>query len=355
MRAHLTLDGAVAADGAAPTPDSASGGTAASSRDRGDALWQRLFAGQVMGGAATASKPAKGVPGADDEGPAAKKAITSTGAAAAKDAIVLLAGPQGAAAIPAALPAAAAAAGAGSGRGAGSGAPVSAPIARSTAALRAADIDVPAIAPADAADNAGTTDAQAADPATMARSMSPQLAAAGIGADSDSLSPSLASLASQAPPTWIPTADPTAVAYAGSGGPQASADVSRALRAGTSLVQSLGEHLQVQIAHGSENAVIRLDPPAMGSIEIVIRHEAGAVQVHLSASNSDVLSQLQGIGDALRQDLMQRHQGTVSVQVSDDSRGAQGRQRQAGGNQDESEQALAEAADGEESTQFALA
>ncbi len=80
---------------------------------------------------------------------------------------------------------------------------------------------------------------------------------------------------------------------------------------GTSLVQSLGEHLQVQIAHGSENAVIRLDPPAMGSIEIVIRHEAGAVQVHLSASNSDVLSQLQGIGDALRQDLMQRHQGTV--------------------------------------------
>jgi flagellar hook-length control protein FliK len=120
------------------------------------------------------------------------------------------------------------------------------------------------------------------------------------------------------------------------------------------LVQVLGDHLQLQIGRGSESAVIRLDPPSMGSIEIVIRHEAGGVQVHLSASNGEVLNQLQGIGDALRQDLMQRHQGAVSVQVSDDSANAGRRQRQPEG-QDESEPSVREAADDEEPATFSLA
>ena len=118
------------------------------------------------------------------------------------------------------------------------------------------------------------------------------------------------------------------------------------------LVQALGEHLQVQIANGSQNAVIRLDPASMGSIDIVIRHEAGAVQVHLTASNSEVVSQLQGIGDALRQDLSQRHQGAISVQVSDGSRDANGRQRQGGGEQPAPGRALSEADGGEEAATF---
>jgi type III secretion system needle length determinant len=119
------------------------------------------------------------------------------------------------------------------------------------------------------------------------------------------------------------------------------------------LVQVLGERLQLEITKGSQNAVIRLDPASMGSIEISIRHDAGALQVHLSASNPAVLTQLQGIGDALRQDLSQRHQGQVSVQVSAQtaaaSRDANGRPRQG---QDTGEdagptRALSEADDGE--------
>ncbi|HMN43148.1 MAG TPA: flagellar hook-length control protein FliK [Povalibacter sp.] len=94
------------------------------------------------------------------------------------------------------------------------------------------------------------------------------------------------------------------------------------------LAALLGERLQVQIGQRSEHAVVRLDPPSMGTIEIIIRQEAGSLHVQMRASNSDVARQLHAIGETLRQDLVQRQQGDVSVQVSDASRDADGRQRQ---------------------------
>jgi flagellar hook-length control protein FliK len=54
----------------------------------------------------------------------------------------------------------------------------------------------------------------------------------------------------------------------------------------------------------------------MGSIEISIRHSAGALQVSLSASNSEVLRQLNTIGDSVRQDLSNRQFTDVAVTVS---------------------------------------
>jgi flagellar hook-length control protein FliK len=86
------------------------------------------------------------------------------------------------------------------------------------------------------------------------------------------------------------------------------------------LEVALGERLQLHITQRSEHAVIRLDPPSMGTIEIVIQREAGSIQVHLRASNAEVARQLHGIGDALRQDLIHRQHGDVSVHVSDGSR-----------------------------------
>lgn len=99
------------------------------------------------------------------------------------------------------------------------------------------------------------------------------------------------------------------------------------------LREALGERLQVQLGRNSEHAVIRLDPPMLGRIEISIRHEAGALQVHMSASNSEVVRQLQGIGENLRQDLIHRQYNDVAVVVSSassrnlDADGS-GRQRQ---------------------------
>src|SRR5690606_3294333 len=47
----------------------------------------------------------------------------------------------------------------------------------------------------------------------------------------------------------------------------------------------LGERLQVQIARRSDRAVVRLDPPSMGTIEILIRQEGSHLHVQLRASN----------------------------------------------------------------------
>jgi flagellar hook-length control protein FliK len=82
------------------------------------------------------------------------------------------------------------------------------------------------------------------------------------------------------------------------------------------LRAALGDRLQLQLQRNNEHAVIRLEPPNMGSIEISIRHSAGALQVNLSASNSDVLRQLSNIGDTMRQDLSQRQFTEVAVTVS---------------------------------------
>ncbi len=135
------------------------------------------------------------------------------------------------------------------------------------------------------------------------------------------------------------------------------------------LTEALGDRLQVQLNRGSEQAVIRLDPPMLGRIDISIRHEAGALMVHLSASNGEVLRQLHGIGDTLRQDLSQRQQGDVTVSVSgasDSSRDATkdmardgGQQRQRARDADAEQKtpgrALAEADEGYAPGRFAFA
>jgi len=82
------------------------------------------------------------------------------------------------------------------------------------------------------------------------------------------------------------------------------------------LRAALGDRLQLQLQRNSEHAVIRLDPPNLGSIEISIRHSAGALQVNLSASNSDVLRQLNTVSDNMRSDLSQRQFSDVAVTVS---------------------------------------
>ncbi|UGQ48968.1 flagellar hook-length control protein FliK [Massilia endophytica] len=82
------------------------------------------------------------------------------------------------------------------------------------------------------------------------------------------------------------------------------------------LRAALGERLQLQLQRNNDQAVIRLEPPNMGTVEISIRHSAGSLQVNISASHSEVLRQLNQIGDSVRQDLSQRQYGDVAVTVS---------------------------------------
>jgi flagellar hook-length control protein FliK len=87
------------------------------------------------------------------------------------------------------------------------------------------------------------------------------------------------------------------------------------------LREALGERLQLQLQRNDDHAVIRLEPPNMGRVEISIRHTGGMLQVNLSANNSEVLRQLNSIGDSVRQDLSQRQFADVAVTVSAAPRG----------------------------------
>ena len=125
-----------------------------------------------------------------------------------------------------------------------------------------------------------------------------------------------------------------------------------------SLQEALGDRLHVQVGKNVEQAVIRLDPPQLGRIDIAIRHSNGTLEVNISATHGEVLRQLQAVGDNLRNDLAQRQYVDVAVSVTPAPKGGsaapfgdpnqqQGRGRQPGRDQDNEQhapgRALAEA------------
>ena len=123
------------------------------------------------------------------------------------------------------------------------------------------------------------------------------------------------------------------------------------------LHEALGERLQLQVGKNAEQAVIRLEPPMLGRVEIAIRHSAGSLEVNISATHGEVLRQLQTVSENLRNDLAQRQFTDVAVNVTQAARGANaaplfagdggGRGRQQEGQQQEQlpGNALAEAND----------
>jgi len=90
------------------------------------------------------------------------------------------------------------------------------------------------------------------------------------------------------------------------------------------LQEALGERLQLQVGKSAEQAVIRLEPPMLGRVEIAIRHSAGSLEVHISATHGEVLRQLQTVSEGLRNDLAQRQFSDVSVNIAPAPRGAAG-------------------------------
>jgi flagellar hook-length control protein FliK len=130
-----------------------------------------------------------------------------------------------------------------------------------------------------------------------------------------------------------------------------------------SLREALGERLQLQAGHGLEQAVIRLDPPQLGRVEIAIRHSAGSLEVTLSATHGEVLRQLHGVSESLRSDLAQRQYVDVAVTVTPAPRNAaanpfggdaQGRGRQSGREQEQRTPGLALLDDGPAASGFSL-
>lgn len=126
----------------------------------------------------------------------------------------------------------------------------------------------------------------------------------------------------------------------------------------TALVEALGERIEWQIRRGTERAQIRLDPPMQGQLEITVRRDGAGLQIHLSATHSDVVRQLHAISDSLRGDLSMRQAGDVTVTIAQHApREHDGRGRQPQDNAPEAEgpgQALAEAERDQAPQAFAL-
>ncbi|MGC4012523.1 MAG: flagellar hook-length control protein FliK [Pseudomonas sp.] len=97
---------------------------------------------------------------------------------------------------------------------------------------------------------------------------------------------------------------------------------------GEQMVGALRDNVELQLNQRVQNATIRLDPPELGALEILVRHEAGQLNVQISASNGDVVRLLQNTSERLRQELVGQNFLQVNVQVSSDSQSGQQGQQQ---------------------------
>lgn len=96
-------------------------------------------------------------------------------------------------------------------------------------------------------------------------------------------------------------------------------------RWGEQMLHALREQVEVQLAQRSQQAIIRLDPPELGSLNIQISHEHGKLNVHINAAQADVARLLTMLSERLRHELIGQNFTEVSVGVGSDSQ--QGRQQ----------------------------
>jgi flagellar hook-length control protein FliK len=184
---------------------------------------------------------------------------------------------------------------------------------------------------------------------TVSSDATPPLPAANQDSDSDALSALLATLAAGAEPATASTAvtaDSSAPAIsamtassptpATTAVPQelAAAPLERHLRLqapeakwGEQMLVALRDNVELQLQQKVQSATIRLDPPELGSMEILLSHESGRLTVQISAANSDVARLLNNTSERLRQELVGQNFLQVNVQVSSDSSGQQSQQQ----------------------------
>lgn len=97
---------------------------------------------------------------------------------------------------------------------------------------------------------------------------------------------------------------------------------------GEQLLHTLRDNVHVQIQQKIQNATIRLDPPELGSLEIYLSHEAGRLNVHITASQADVARLIQHTSDRLRQELAGPQFTQVNVHTSAEGQGGQQQSRE---------------------------
>ncbi|MCS2171901.1 flagellar hook-length control protein FliK [Scandinavium sp. TWS1a] len=97
---------------------------------------------------------------------------------------------------------------------------------------------------------------------------------------------------------------------------------------GEKLNNMLKDRIQFQLDNQQQMSTIRLDPPSMGKLEIVVHLDGNQnLNVHIGASQTEVMKTLQQFSDHLRQHLVQQNFMQVNVQVSPDGQSQQQHQQ----------------------------
>lgn len=96
---------------------------------------------------------------------------------------------------------------------------------------------------------------------------------------------------------------------------------------GEQMLGALRDSVELQLQQKVQSATIRLDPPELGSLEILLSHDSGRLNVQISAAQGDVARLLQQTSERLRQELVGQNFLQVNVQVGSDAQsGQQGQQ-----------------------------
>lgn len=85
---------------------------------------------------------------------------------------------------------------------------------------------------------------------------------------------------------------------------------------GEQLLLALRDSVELHMRQRVQNTTIRLDPPELGVMEIVLTHEQGRLNVQISAQHSDVVRLLQQTSDRLRHELVAQNFSQVDVEIS---------------------------------------
>lgn len=92
---------------------------------------------------------------------------------------------------------------------------------------------------------------------------------------------------------------------------------------GEQMLQALRNSVQFQLNNQQQVAVIRLDPPELGNLEIQVSQESGRLSIQINAAQADTLRLLQQTSDRLRHELLTQQFVQVSVQMGGEGHSGQ--------------------------------
>lgn len=97
--------------------------------------------------------------------------------------------------------------------------------------------------------------------------------------------------------------------------------------AGEKMLNLLQQQVSLQLTQQTQQATIRLDPPHLGQLDIVVKTEGDKLTVQINAEHAAVRESLENSREQLRQVLMPDHQGGVDVEIGQGSSSAQQQQQ----------------------------